>query len=55
MCGSDLKGSLTVTLLQNVPLIEINGAIAMLALELEEAEMLTFASTHGTVAGRWPS
>ena len=48
--GSDLRGSITATLLQNVPLIEINGNIAMLALELEEAEMVTFASTHGTVS-----
>lgn len=47
--GSDLRGSITATLLQNVPLIEINGNIAMLALELEEAEMVTFAATHGTV------
>lgn len=48
--GSDIKGSLTVTLLQNVPLIEINGNLAMLALELEDAELVTFASSHGTVS-----
>jgi Flp pilus assembly protein CpaB len=48
--GGELKGSMTVTLLQNVLLIDIAGGIAMLALELEEAELLTFAATHGTVS-----
>jgi pilus assembly protein CpaB len=47
--GGEVKGSITLTLLQNVPLIEINNNIAMLALELEDAELVTYASTHGTV------
>ncbi len=47
--SNEIQGSLTVTLLQNVPLIEINNATAMLALELEDAELLTFAAAHGQV------
>lgn len=47
--GGEVKGSITLTLLQNIPLIEINNNIAMLALELEDAELITYASTHGTV------
>lgn len=48
--GSDLRGSMTVTLLQNVLLIDINANVAVLALELEDAEMLTFAAAHGQVS-----
>ncbi len=48
--SNEIQGSLTVTLLQNVPLIEINGTTAMLALELEEAELMTFAAAKGQVS-----
>lgn len=48
--SGEMKGSVTMTLLQNIPLIEISGTTAVLALELEDAELLTFASTHGSVS-----
>lgn len=46
----ELRMSITVTLLQNVPVIEVAGATAMLAVDLEQAELLTFAAAHGTLS-----
>lgn len=45
----ELRMSITATLLQNVPLIEVAGATAMLAVDLEQAELLTFSASHGAL------